>query len=74
VKKLYLSLIISVLGLFGYGQVTKQVKTSEQIWLGYFNQTRLSNKWGLWTDVHFRTTGGFVEEPSKFLFRAGLMY
>ncbi len=73
-KKIYLSLIISVLGLVGYGQVTKEVKNSEQIWLGYFNQTRLSDKWGIWTDVHFRTTDGFVGEPSKFLFRTGLMY
>lgn len=46
-KKLYLLLIISTLALVGYSQVIKQIKTTEQLWLGYFNQIRLSDKWGL---------------------------
>jgi hypothetical protein len=73
-KNVYL-LVFSFLAFVPlYAQVAKQVAAEEQLWLGYFNQTRLSNKWGLWTDVHFRSTDDFVGAPSKFLFRAGLMY
>lgn len=55
-------------------QPTKQVLVEEQTWLGYFNQTRLSNRWGLWFDGHFRATEHFVKEPSKLLLRPGLTY
>lgn len=55
-------------------QPVKRVLTEEQTWLGYFNQTRLSNRWGFWFDGHFRATEGFVGEPSKLIFRPGLTY
>ena len=55
-------------------QPTKQVHVEEQTWLAYFNQTRLSNRWGIWLDGHFRATEHFVKEPSKLLFRTGLTY
>ncbi|MCU0342026.1 MAG: DUF2490 domain-containing protein [Spirosomaceae bacterium] len=57
-----------------YAQTQKQVIQENQLWLGYFNQTRLTDKWGLWADIHARATDDFVGAPSKFLFRAGLMY
>jgi hypothetical protein len=50
------------------------VQDEEQLWLGYFNQTRLTDKWGIWFDTHFRTTEHFIKEPSKFLGRLGVMY
>ncbi|NBB23007.1 DUF2490 domain-containing protein [Runella sp. CRIBMP] len=46
----------------------------QQVWARYFNQTRLSDKWGLWGDFHFRTTDHFIKEPSKGIIRLGLMY
>lgn len=55
-------------------QPTKQILVEEQTWLGYFNQTRLSNRWGIWFDGHFRATEQFVREPSKLIFRPGLTY
>ncbi|MCY7352695.1 MAG: DUF2490 domain-containing protein [Cytophagaceae bacterium] len=55
-------------------QTVKQIHVEEQTWLAYFNQTRLSNRWGIWVDGHFRATDRFVREPSKLLFRTGLMY
>ena len=39
---------------------TKQTENVNQIWLGYFNQTRFSNKWGTWTDLHLRTKEDFA--------------
>ena len=35
-----------------------QVKNTthiSQVWTAYFNQTRFSNKWGMWADIHIRT-------------------
>ncbi|AFK01814.1 Protein of unknown function DUF2490 [Emticicia oligotrophica DSM 17448] len=57
-----------------FGQTTRLVQDEEQLWLGYFNQSRISNKWGIWFDAHYRTTDHFIKEPSKFLSRLGLMY
>lgn len=56
------------------GQISRQTVNEEQLWLGYFNQTRLSDKWGIWFDAHLRTTDQFIKEPSKAIGRIGLMY
>jgi hypothetical protein len=52
----------------------KHIHSREQTWLGYFNQTRFSNKWGLWTDVHYRLTDNFAERSFQFMFRPALTY
>ncbi|HEY9047227.1 MAG TPA: DUF2490 domain-containing protein [Ohtaekwangia sp.] len=49
----------------------KAVHHREQLWLGFFNQTRLTNKFGLWLDVHYRQTDHFIDRPFQFLFRPG---
>ena len=53
---------------------TKQTETVQQIWFGYFNQTRFSNKWGTWTDIHLRTKEDFVSGLSQSILRFGLTY
>lgn len=57
-----------------FSQTTRQTVEEEQLWAGYFNQTRLTDKWGFWTDVHYRATEHFIQEPSKGIFRVGLAY
>lgn len=52
----------------------KQIHEREQLWLAYFNQTRFSQRWGLWTDIHLRMTDHFVDRPFQFLFRPALTY
>lgn len=52
----------------------KQVHTREQLWLGYFNQMRFSDRWGAWVDVHYRMTDNFVDRPFQFLFRPAVTY
>lgn len=54
--------------------VEKHVHKREQLWLGAFNQTRFSERWGLWLDVHYRRTDGFIDRPFQFLFRPALTY
>ena len=53
---------------------SKQRQSANQIWLGYFNQTRFNNKWGLWADVHLRTKEDFVSDLSQGILRLGLTY
>ena len=66
---LYLLIVSGV-----YSQAAKSTEHIEQIWLGYFNQTRLSNKWGTWTDLHLRTKEDFVNNFSQAIIRVGLTY
>lgn len=52
----------------------KHIEHRDQLWLGYFNQTRLTNKFGLWLDVQYRLTENFVGRPFQFLFRPAATY
>ena len=52
----------------------KEIHDREQLWFGYFNQTRFSNKWGVWLDVQHRMTDNFADRPFQFLFRPALTY
>ncbi len=75
-KWIFIPLFILSLLMTGNG-VNAQAKQTEkisQVWLGYLNQTRLSNKWGIWLDVHLRTKEDLFTNFSQALFRAGLTY
>ena len=57
-----------------YAQTGKTTEDIEQVWLGYFNQTRFSNRWGSWTDLHLRTKENFFDNFSQGIIRLGLTY
>jgi len=59
---------------FVAGAQVKQTSSEEQLWFGYFNQTRLTKKWGVWADVHLRTKEDFVNQLSQFIVRPGLTF
>ena len=59
--------------LYSFAQ-TKQTTSVQQIWLGYFNQTRFSNKFGAWADLHIRTKEDFFTNFSHGIIRVGLTY
>ncbi len=73
-KLLKTSLLAIALTQAIFAQTTRQTTNEEQIWTAYFNQARLSDKWGLWGDFHLRTTDNFVGDASKAMMRVGLMY
>jgi hypothetical protein len=52
----------------------KHIEDREQLWFGYFNQTRFTNKFGIWADVHYRMTENFAGRPFQFLFRPAVTY
>jgi len=73
---MYLKIILLTFSLMttftGFSQ--KQTTYTEQVWVAYFNQTRLSTKWGLWTDFHLRTKEEFFTNFSQAIARVGLTY
>ena len=71
--------IVLIAFLFGvntvvHAQTTKTTEYVNQIWAGYFNQTRFSNKWGIWAEAQLRTKEDFVNDFSTGILRAGLTY
>ena len=54
-------------------EAQKSIDVREQTWLGYFNQTRLTNRSGMWVDLQLRLNE-FVSEKSVSIARAGYTY
>jgi hypothetical protein len=52
----------------------KTVNTVEQAWFGYFNQTRLTERSGIWLDPQLRLTENFVDRAGISILRAGYIY
>ncbi|TDO25807.1 DUF2490 domain-containing protein [Sediminibacterium goheungense] len=73
-RKYLLVLVVFLLGNgFAWAQ-PKNTSHASQVWLAYFNQTRLSNKWGLWGDFQLRTREDLVVDLSTGIARVGLTY
>ncbi|HTL10440.1 MAG TPA: DUF2490 domain-containing protein [Chitinophagaceae bacterium] len=66
--------LLAVTQFAAHAQSVKSTEDIEQVWLGYFNQTRFSNKWGSWTDLHVRTKERFFDNYSQAIIRLGLTY
>ncbi|MEJ8842998.1 DUF2490 domain-containing protein [Lacibacter sp. H375] len=73
-KRKYFSTLLMLLSM---QSIIAQLKTTtdvRQIWTGYFNQTRLTDKWGFWADVHLRTKDNYFNNLSQGIVRLGLTY
>lgn len=56
-------------------QTTKTTEHYTRTWAGYFNQTRFSDKWGIWADVQLRTKDDFGGDGmAQLLTRVGATY
>ena len=69
-----LLVVKSLLVISGSGFSQKMSTSLQQAWFSYNNQTRLSNKWGLWGDFHLRTKEDFFNDFSTGIARLGIMY
>jgi hypothetical protein len=70
-NKMLFSLMLMLLGLHHAFSQTKEFETHEQLWLGYFNQIRLTSKSGIWAEGQLRLTDQFIKEPSLSILRFG---
>lgn len=71
--KFFILFSLTILPVFSWAQ-EKNVTGSEQIWLGYFNQMRLTQRSGIWFDAHFRFTDDFTDRLGVTIFRPGYTY
>jgi Protein of unknown function (DUF2490) len=55
-------------------QAQKQTIHQNQVWLGYFNQSRFSKHWGSWVDLHLRTKENFFDSLNQTILRFGGTY
>lgn len=74
-KRICLNVVLLLMVTLAHAQTSeKHIHEREQLWLGYFNQTRFSDKWGMWTDVHWRMTDNFADRPFQLLIRPAVTY
>lgn len=73
-KRLVAVVFLVLLVLASSAQSSKSTEHIKQGWLGYLNQSRLSNKIGLWTDLQLRTKEDFVGNLSQSIVGLGLTY
>lgn len=67
-------IILALIGMEVHAQSDKQIERLEQVWTGYFNQTRFSKRWGAWFDVQLRSKDDFFTGKSQFIIRPGITY
>ncbi len=74
-----LHLLIWIIGLttapfLAAAQTVKETTEMGQVWLGYLNQTRISNRLGIWFDAQLSTKHHLVNELFQSEIRPALMY
>jgi hypothetical protein len=74
IRKHFLSIFFSIGFIVPALAQTKQTQTLQQVWTGYFNQTRISNRFGFWLDLQLRTKDDFFKDFSQLIIRPGLTY
>ena len=72
--KLACCLVLSLMVLSTSLHAQKQITYVQQFWAAYSNQTRFSDKWGVWADFHLRTKEDFFTNFSTAIARIGLTY
>ncbi len=74
-RKLRYGVILLCLLTFktGFAQ-TKTSQALQQVWLGYFNNSRINSKWGFVFDMHVRTGDHFLNNYSQAILRGGISY
>jgi hypothetical protein len=72
-NRIFLCIGLIIVTFAGNAQV-KNTTHINQVWTGYFNQTRFSNKWGMWTDIHLRTKENYFVNLSQSIARFGLTH
>lgn len=71
--KISIAFTLLLLSFNGFSQ-QKNITKIEQTWLAYFNQTRFSNRWGMWLDLQLRTKDHLVKNLSQTIIRPGITY
>jgi hypothetical protein len=68
------SLLLATLLAAAPAHAQKHYVQERQTWLGVFNQTRFSDRWGLWAEGHLRLHDQFVRDLFQAVGRVGVTY
>jgi len=71
---IYLLLCLVCSPILSFSQAVKQTSYYNQTWMGYINQTRLSNRWGIWFDAQLYTKDDMVKGLFQSEIRPGVIY
>jgi hypothetical protein len=71
-KLLSLSTVMLFFCQANYAQ--KQTTHVQQTWFAFLNQTRFSDRWGMWADFHLRTREDFFSDLSSGIARVGITW
>lgn len=66
-------LLFVLFPLFTFSQ-EKETDYTHQAWLGYMNQTRLTERSGLWLDLHLRLQDDFIKQPAVSILRGAYIF
>ncbi|MEO8583736.1 MAG: DUF2490 domain-containing protein [Flavitalea sp.] len=69
-----LILLFMAMNICVHGFSQKHTTDVQQVWMGFFNQTRFSDKWGISAEVQLRTKEDFFTNFSQFFLRGGITY
>lgn len=72
-KKIIFALVLLNVRIISYAQ-QKETEVRDQLWLGYFGQTRFTKHSGMWTEAQLRLTDNFLNERSLAIGRIGYTY
>jgi hypothetical protein len=72
IVRLWYIVSLMALGPLAFGQKSMEVR--DQLWMAYLNQTRLTNRSGIWTDLNMRFTDHFTRSKSLSIIRLGFTY
>lgn len=67
--KNYLTIVLMFFSAASVAQ--KEYSYNDQVWVSYFNQSRISDKWGIWFDASIRTKNQLVHQFSQGIVRGG---
>ncbi|MGF1636531.1 MAG: DUF2490 domain-containing protein, partial [Cyclobacteriaceae bacterium] len=67
-------LLAALVDLRAQSLPAKHISKQESIWLGFISQTRVSDKFGIWTDLHLRMTDQFTNRMGTEIYRFGGTY
>lgn len=65
---------VAVINANGQSQTPKKMESISETWLNYYNQTRLSKRWGFWFDMQLYSKDHMVNWPSQVEVRPGITY
>lgn len=74
IRSIFFSVVLVASFCVADTNAQKQIENREMTWFGFFNQTRFTEKSGIWVDAHLRLNDDFINETHAILGRVGYTY